>query len=629
MNDLKKYYKLPNGSYSSWNINSPTDLSPLYWDNPYTYVYGAYTETQRDVLTSKFGLTYEIIPKLKASVVAMRNSRNDVFYNRIDDNMLFSPAYFGTSSNKLVEDNIQGMLSYDKRFGDFSVVANVGFNYRKNTRDFLSMNTSGGLSVPGLYNISASNDPYIASNFLGESKVNSYFGQASIGWKDMVFVDATFREDYDSRLPSGKNNYTYPSVSASFVFSEVTELPWLSFGKIRASYAKVGNELNWYQTAQTYGLGVPYDGNAVTSVPNNLIDPNLRAATTSSTEVGFELGFLENRIHTEFSYYYQDNANELLSITVPSQSGGSGFLTNSIESYTKGWELSIGGTPVKTSFGLNWDINFNISRNRVFIEELGFGLSSFPLNNAFRGTGTSAPWGGAQALARENEEWGVIVGRKFRRDDNGNIVVGASGTPLFDANQDLGHILPDFTGGMFNRFTYKNFELAFTIDYQIGGLFHSVSKMFGAYSGLTSETVGNNDKGNPMRDPVAEGGGLTFGGVFADGTPNNIYLGVDTYWKSLFALHEAWMYDATFVKMRELRIGYTIPSKILENTRFLKGATVALVANNPWLIHSKVDGIDPSEIGGDTVEARNNGSWVESGNLPGTRSFGVDIRLKF
>src|SRR5690606_2140285 len=130
----------------------------------------AYTETQRDVLTSKFGLTYEIIPKLKASVVAMRNSRNDVFYNRIDDNMLFSPAYFGTSSNKLVEDNIQGMLSYDKRFGDFSVVANVGFNYRKNTRDFLSMNTSGGLSVPGLYNISASNDPYIASNFLGESK---------------------------------------------------------------------------------------------------------------------------------------------------------------------------------------------------------------------------------------------------------------------------------------------------------------------------------------------------------------------------------------------------------------------------------------------------------------------------
>jgi hypothetical protein len=160
-------------------------------------------------------------------------------------------------------------------------------------------------------------------------------------------------------------------------------------------------------------------------------------------------------------------------------------------------------------------------------------------------------------------------------------------------------------------------------------MFHSVTKMFAAYSGLSSETVGNNDKGNPMRDPVAEGGGLTFGGVFADGTPNNIYVPADTYYKSLFALHEAWMYDATFIKMRELRIGYNLPASILEKTGFLKGASIALVANNPWLIHTKVDGIDPSEISGDTVEARNNGSWVESGNLPGTRSFGVDLRLKF
>jgi TonB-linked SusC/RagA family outer membrane protein len=626
---LKKYYKLPDGTYTSWNINSPTDLEPLYWDNPYTYLYAAYTEQEREVMSSKFGVSYEIIPKLKASILATRNSRNDVFYSRRDANLKIGPAFFQTNSDRRIEDNIQAMLSYDKRFGDISIVANTGVNYRKNTRDYLNMNTSGGLSVDKLYNITASRDPYIASNFIGRSKVNSFFAQASIGWRDMVFLDATYRDDYDSRLPNGRNKFTYPSVSTSFVFSELTDLSWLSFGKVRASYAKVGNELNWYQDRQTYALGVPYGSNAVTAVPNNLIDPNLRAATTTSTEVGFELGFLDNRIHTEFSYYYQDNASELLSITIPSSSGGSGFLTNSIDSYTKGWELSIGGTPVRSSTGLTWDINFNISRNKVFIEDLGFGLTSFPLANAFRGTGVSAPWGGAQALARKDEEWGVIVGRKFRRDANGNIVVGAGGTPLFDANQDLGHILPDFTGGIFNRVTYKNFELAFTIDYQIGGLFHSVTKMFAAYSGLTSETVGNNDKGNPMRNPVDEGGGLTFGGVFADGTPNNIYVGADEYWKSLFALHEAWMYDATFVKMREVRIGYRIPAYLLEKTGFIKSATVALIANNPWLIHSKVDGIDPSEISGDTVEARNNGSWVESGNLPGTRSFGVDVRLKF
>lgn len=629
MDDLRKYYKRPDGTYTSWNINSPTDLSALYWDNPYTYVYGAFSERDRDVLSSKFGLSYEIIPKLKVSLEAMRNSRNDVYTEQVDDGMLYGPSFFRTFSDKRVEDNIQALASYDKRIGEFSLVANAGLNYRKNTREYIDMRTSGGLNIRGLYNIRNSKDAPVIENFMSTSKVNSYFVQTSLGWRDMLYLDLSLRDDYDSRLPAGSNNYLYTSVSGTFVFSEVLNLPWLSFGKVRGSYATSGNELNAYETVPTYALGIPYDGNAILNEPNRIVSPDLRAALTSSTEVGFELGFLENRIRTEFSYYYQDNSNELLRISVPASSGKTEFYSNSVNSNTKGWELSIGGTPVKTNYGLTWDVNFNIAQNTVFIEDLGFGLTSFALENAFRGTGTSAPWGGAQALARENEEWGVIVGRKFRRDDNGNIVVNASGVPLFDANQDLGHILPDFTGGIFNRLTYKNFELAFTIDYQVGGLFHSVTKMFGAYSGLSAETVGNNELGNPMRDLPTEGGGLTFGGVFADGTPNDIRLSAPAYFKSLFALHEAWMYDATFIKMRELRIGYNIPSTILDKTGFVKGASIALVANNPWLIHSKVDGIDPSEIGGDSVEARNNGSWVESGNLPGTRSFGVDIRLKF
>lgn len=629
MGDLKKYYINPSGNYTSWNINSPEDPTPLYWDNPYTYVYGAYSERERDVLSTKFGVSYEIIPKLKASVQATRNLRNDVFSNYADQQMLYGPALFSIETDKRIEDNIQGMLSYEKVFNEISILANVGLNYRTNTRDYVSESTSGGLNVRGLYNIRNSVDNPVISNYFEKSKVNSYFLQATVGWKDILFGDFTFREDYDSRLPNGKNNYSYFSGSGTFVFSELVDLSWLSFGKLRGSYATSGNELRAYQTQPTYALGIPYDGNPVTAVPNSLVDPNIKAAVTSAVEVGFELGFLDNRITTEFSYYYQDNSDELLSISVPASSGGSGLLTNSVESNTKGWELAIGGTPVKTSYGLTWDVRFNISGNQVYMKDLGYGLTSFALSNGFRGNQASGGWGNPQALARENEEWGVITGRKFRRDANGNIVVGAGGTPLFDTNKDLGHILPDVTGGLFSRVTYKNFELAFTIDYQVGGKFLSISKMFGAYSGLTSETVGNNDKGNPMRDPVAEGGGLTFGGVFADGTPNNIYVEADEYWKSLFALHEAWMYDATFIKMREVRLGYTVPTNILEKTKVLKGATIAFVANNPWLMHSKVDGVDPSEISGDTVESRNNGAWVESGNLPGTRSFGFDLRLKF
>src|SRR5690606_15171357 len=146
-------------------------------------------------------------------------------------------------------------------------------------------------------------------------------------------------------------------------------------------------------------------------------------------ELGFELGFLDNRIHTEFSYYNQDNSNELLRLSIPAASGGNGFWTNSVESYTRGWELSIGGTPFRNPNGLTWDLNFNISRNTVFIEDLGFGLQSFSLENGFRGTSTNGGWDG-QALARSGEEWGVIVGRKLRRDDNGNVVVDEDGIPL-------------------------------------------------------------------------------------------------------------------------------------------------------------------------------------------------------
>lgn len=629
MDDLKKYYKMPDGTYTSWNINSPEDLVPLYWDNPYTYVYGAYSERERDVLSSKFGVSYEVIPNLKASILATRNLRNDVFSNYVDQTMLYSPSLFSVSTDKRLEDNILGMLSYDKRFGDFSVLANVGMNWRTNTRDYVEMSSSGGLNIRGLYTIRNSiNDPVVNNRF-EKSKVNSFISQASVGWKDMVYLDLTYRDDYDSKLPNGKNKYSYYSASGSFVFSEVVELPWLSFGKFRASYATSGNELNVYQTAPTYALGVPYNGNPITAVPNNLIDPSIQAAVTSASEVGLELAFLEGRLTTEFSYYYQDNSEELLNISIAPASGGSGLTTNSIDSFTRGWELAIGGTPVKTSSGLTWNVNFNVAQTYVEVVDIGYGLNSFALANAFRGTGTSAPWGGGQALARKGEEWGVIVGRKFRRDADGNLIVNAAGVPQYDANQDMGHILPDFTGGMFNRITYKGFELAFTIDYQAGGAFHSVTKMFNAYSGLGAQTVGNNELGNPMRDPVAEGGGLTWGGVFADGTPNTIRREADSYWKDTFGLQENWMYNASFIKMRELRLGYSLSSGLLDKIKFLKGASIAFVANNPWLIYSKVDGIDPSEIGGDTVEARNNGSWVESGNLPGTRTFGFDLRLKF
>ncbi|MDN5203430.1 SusC/RagA family TonB-linked outer membrane protein [Fulvivirgaceae bacterium BMA10] len=626
---LRQFYRLPDGTYTSWNINSPTNLTPLYWDNPYTSLLSNTGNQQKEVFQGKFGLDYELIDGLVVGASLNRNT-DTRWADAIAASGTLGVDGYSTNTWTLREDNIEFKAKYDKQINDnFSLSALVGGNIRNYNFSSWNLGTVGGLSVPELYNIGASIDRPSTGNTKARKSIRSVFAQASIGYKETFFIDATFRTDWDSSLPNGRNDFVYPSVSTSFVFSELlNNQDILSFGKIRASYAEVGQEItNPWATQLTYGLGTPYGSNATMSVPNSQIAPDLTAATTSAIEVGFELSFLKDRIRTDFSWYNYDNTGELINVSTPATSGFTGLLLNAGKGYTRGWDAAIGATILETS-DLKWDVNLNFAKSTNFIEELYPGLDAIVLANGWRGTSTVGGWGGISAKAIAGEEWGTIIGRKFRRNDAGQIIVGANGRPLFDTDQELGSILPDYTGGFFNRFTYKNFDLSFTIDFQVGGKFHSITRMFTAYSGLSSETVGLNDKGNNMRDPVADGGGLKFDGVFEDGTPNNVYLEVDAYWKSLFPLHENWLYDATFVKLREIRFGYQLPESLLNNISFIKGASVAIVANNPWLIHAKVDGIDPSEISGDTVNARNNGAWVESGNLPGTRSIGFDIMLK-
>lgn len=632
---LKRNYRLADGRYTSWNMNSARDTSPLYWDNPYTYALANTASRSKETFQGKFGLDYEVIDGLVLSISGARNTDQWTEDFITASGTLDLDAY-ATNAYSLDLDVYEFTAKYNTQLNDnFSLSALAGSQI--NNYDFQGRfnSTVGGLSVPELYTIAASVDRPNSNTFYAQKSIRSIFAQASVGYKEIIFVDATIRTDWDSGLPKGKNDFTYPSVSTSFIFSELLgSQNFLSFGKLRASYAEVGQEIvdangnaNPYVAQLTYGLGKPYGSNATMGVPNALIAPDLTAATTSAIEVGMELAFMQGRIRTDFSYYNYDNTDELINVSTPATSGFTSLLLNAGKGYTRGWDAMIGGSPVKAG-DFNWDVNFNFARSKNFIEELYPGLNAITLANGFRGTSTSGGWGSPQAKAEVDREWGTIYGRKIQRNADGTPIVGSNGQLLFDINEELGKVLPDYTGGIFNRFTYKNIDLSFTIDWQIGGQFHSISKMFTAYSGLSSETVGLNDKGNPMRDDPADGGGLKFDAVFEDGTPNDVYLAADSYWKSLFALHEWWMYDATFVKMREIRLGYTIPESVLSNI-FIKNAAVAFVANNPWLIHSKVDGIDPSEIGGDTVDARNNGSWVESGNLPPTRSFGLDIRLGF
>ncbi len=628
MDLLKEHWKTPDGTYTSWNMKGPTNAVPQYWDNPYTYAFANKQLRRSEDLAAKAGLTWNIIEELSLTGNFMRSTRNRWFEGQTASGTLDTDD-FTTWNESKKEDNIEFILAYKKRFGaDWSLSALAGMNNRKNERYYWYESTVGGLSVPDLYNLKASIDRPDTRNEKKFKEVNSVFAQASIGWKEQVYLDATVRTDWSSSLPEDNNSYTYPSVSGTWIWSElISNQDVLSFGKLRLSYAQVGSDIDPYQLDPSFVVGTPYGNTPSMSLPNTLSNSELRPALSNSIEAGLELKFLQNRIYADFAIYKYENKDEIIELSSPSTSGVSSLWINAGLTTTKGYEITLGGYPVRNA-NFTWDISLNAARYSNEVNELHPDLNTIRLQNGWLGTGSTGGWGGVSANAREGEEWGTVIGQAFERDASGNIVVDATGHAKTVNDQVLGTILPDYVGGIFNRFTYKNFDLAFTIDWQSGGKFHSITKMFNVAAGLAEESAGLNDKGNPQRDAVADGGGKKIDGVKEDGTPNDIYLDANDYWWSLFGLHERWMYDASYVKVRELRLGYSFPSSML-GTNFVKSLSLAFVANNPWLIYTSAEGIDSSQLSGDAVDARTNGAWVETGQLPSTRSLGFDIRIGF
>jgi TonB-linked SusC/RagA family outer membrane protein len=635
MDLLRSSYRLPNGTYTSWNILSPENPSPLYWDNPFTDMYANPQNRTSENVFLKFGASWEIVEGLKAQLSFLRATRNDL-YEAITGSGTLNVDRYQSQSDYRVEDNIEFIVSYNKHFNDdWSLSALVGANNRQDERFYLNGATAGGLSVPELYNLKASIDRPIAENYKSFKEIRSVFAQASLGFRDMVYLDATVRTDWSSTLPLDNNSYTYPSVSGTFIFSELlSNQNTLSFGKLRASYAQVGGDVDPYQLAPSYAVGTPYGNVASMAVPNTLPNANLKPQTSESIEAGIELGFLQNRIKLDFAYFTYNNKDEIIQVSTPATSGVTAAYVNSGLTVTNGYEVTLGGTPVRTT-DFNWDVSFNIASYRNEVRELYPGLNTIQLANGQNGTSTSGGWGGLSAQARvpdpvtgETYEWGTLIGTAYKRDANGNIIVDADGYAETVRDQVLGTILPDFTGGIFNRFTYKNFDLSFTIDWQTGGTFSSWSKMFQNATGIGIESVALNDKGVQQREDPANGGGLRFeGAVFEDGTANDVYLGANDFWWSQFALHERWLYSSDYVKLREFRLGYTFPSSVLGDK--IRSLNIAFVGNNPLMIWSAVKDIDASELSGDSVRARANGAYLEGGQMPPTRSFGLDLKIGF
>lgn len=625
-----KRYKRADGTFTSWNISSPTNVAPKYWDNPYTEVYENTSRGYNQALYGSFVASYRLLDGLKINAIVRGNFTNNNGDSRVASYTLNTPRY-STFANKFRETNTLLSADYERNFGEFSFRAAAFGELMKQQAANESAATNGGFILPNVYNVSNSLNEKSASNSQSVRRVNSLYGYISTGFRNMLFVDVNMRNDVSSTLAKGNNSYIYGGVSTSFIFTELlNDKSILSYGKLRASVARVGTDVGAYNTQAVYGLGTnyvkPVGTGTVTyssqTIPNQRPNANLEPTLSTSYEAGVDLKFFRNRVRLDAGYYFREAKGQILSVSVPGSTGYTSQLINAGNIRNYGFELTLGGTPVRNE-NLVWDVDFNLGVNRNKVVELAYGIDN--IQTGLDGSNVAFGFVGSPAVslnAKINQPYGMIIGNGIKKDPaTGKRLIDDNGFYVTEDNMELGSILPKFTGGFNSSLSYKRFFLSFVVDFQKGGRFISTTKMFNHYSGLAEETAGLNDRGKPKRDPVASGGGVRLDGINqTTGKANDVYVETqDLYEGALFSVWENWMYDASYMKLRELSIGYDLPKTLFGKAR-IQNARISLIGQNLWLISSKVKGIDPSEL---------EQSWLEGGQLPGTRTMGVNLKITF
>ncbi|WP_442588815.1 SusC/RagA family TonB-linked outer membrane protein [Pedobacter sp. AW31-3R] len=625
MTEMENNQTLPNGNPTSWNIGDPNgsgDLSaintPQYWDNPFWVANNNFRTSRRTRIVGNMALKYNILPELSIQGILRGDLNNILSDERMATGGLQQDYYKETKDNNN-EFNYELNLNYKKTFGDFNLDALVGGNVRHERREGYRGETNGGLTFRNYFNLLASVSKPILENTYYEKEVRSIYGRASLGYKGFLYLDVTARNDWSSVFAPDLNSYFYPSVAASFIVSNfypegIKNI--VSFTKLRASYAQVGSDIDPYRLLIQYDVRQAYGDNASMNIGDQLRDGRIKPALSGALEFGTEIRFLGDRIGVDFSYFKNSNKDQIIAVTANAATGYTTNLINAGRLTNKGIELSLTGSPVKSK-NISWDLSVNYSRSKTMVDEITETQKNVLYQNS--------TFFGSSLNLTEGEEWGKILGNKFNRDENGNMIIAASGQPTFTTGQFIGYARPRYTGGGYSSLRVFNFDLGLSFDFQKGGLFNSTTRAFNMGSGLSQETVGLNDKGIDWRLPVSQGGGYKFPGVLANGQPNERYIEASSafYTGMQNGAGEMFLISASYLKLREIRLGYTVPSEYLQSKiKGLKSANLAFIVGNAWLISApgKKYGVDPSEL---------ENFWQEGGQLPQTRTIGFNLRIGF
>jgi TonB-linked SusC/RagA family outer membrane protein len=595
-------YKNEDGTQYNWNYN--------YHANPYWIALENRNWDDRDRIIGQASLSYQLAQWLSATVRSGTDWYHD-FRKRtyaFGFDQAFPKGAFGEDRYYQNEINTDVLLSANRDLtSDISLSANVGGNQRNNTFSYNRAFVEE-LGVPGIYNLSNAVVTPVVVNRIEEKRINSLYGSAQIGFRNYLFVDVTGRNDWSSTLPDGNNSYFYPSVSTSLVFTDAfgMQSDLLSFGKLRASWARVGNDADPYQLVSTYGAGLPWGSTPGFYVPNTIFNENLKPEITESFEIGADLRFLDNRLGLDVTYYDQTTRDQILRADISAASGYESMMLNAGEVSNRGVEVLLSATPVQVG-DFRWEVTANFAKNENRVESLYGGLDSYIL-------GGFGYWG-VTAEARPGEPYGQLYGRGFRRDDQGRLIVDANGLPLPTSDlQLLGNYNPDWIGGLSNHLSFKGADLSFLVDTRQGGEIMSVTNMFGNYAGVTKESLRGRESG--VCEP-----GILVEGVTTDGKPNTTRTCPINYFGRMYSIKESAIYDASFVKLREVKLGYDIPQGLLGRTPFSQ-MNVALVGRN-LMLWDNIPNIDP-----ETAFDTSNRQGFEFGQLPSARSIGINITVQ-
>ncbi|GAB4420270.1 MAG: SusC/RagA family TonB-linked outer membrane protein [Bacteroidia bacterium] len=655
MEDQRRAYE-ETGLNLSWNPYGALDPDrgtvPHYFDNYYFNRFENFNTDERNRFFGNVQVDYKLTDWLSFLGRVSTDRYSELREERIAVGSVDVSSYYRQNRN-FYENNIDLILNAEKYFGDnemFNVSGMIGANYRRTGIDAVSAQTNGGLVTPGVYSLSNSaNNPQAPGESSTTVGVNGYFARANFGLAKTLYLDLTGRYDIASTLPKENSQFFYPSASLSFVFSELmNNAGMFNFGKLRLNYAEVGNLADPLLVNDIYVLNTPFNGVPLSTASSIRRNPNLVSENTKSYEVGLELAFFQNRLSLDVTAYQANSFNQIYRASVTAATGRLTDVVNAGEIKNQGIELTMRASVIDTR-DFKWRVNINWARNVSEVVDLFGDQTNLQLNSV---------QGGITLNATEGEPFGAIWGTDFVYHTDGSPIVYShpfggvryrkTGTPGV-----IGNINPDWKGGIQNIVSFKGVSLSFLIDIQKGGDFFSLDTWYGYATGIYDITAGVNENGIPVRDlpakfgvdPANSGGGVYRPGAVvqsrdangawqfdadgkpvSDGTANDYAFYVSDVYNSLgyvYAPGALHVYDASFVKLREVNLNYSLPRAIVDKTPF-QGVDVSLIGRNLWILFKNSPYSDPE----DGLSAGNN-LGNQSGAYPAVREYGFNVGLRF